>query len=125
MSPGSGKAPGTAAFNAAHVCVGMRRSCRRTEPGETHLTPGSRAIRSSHVRVSIRDLRNHGGDIVERAAGGEAITITRAGTPVAQLQALPARPVSAEQLLERWSRLPRVDADALRADIDKTLDARL
>ena len=75
--------------------------------------------------VSIRDLRNHGGDIVERAAGGEAITITRAGTPVAQLRALPARPVPAEQLLERWSRLPRVDADALRADIDAALDARL
>ena len=75
--------------------------------------------------VSIRDLRNHGGDIVERAAGGEAITITRAGTPVAQLCALPTRSIGAEHLLERWSRLPRVDADALRADIDATLDPRL
>ena len=75
--------------------------------------------------MSIRDLRNHGGDIVERAAGGEAITITRAGTPVAQLRALPARPIGAERLLERWRRLPRIDADALRADIDTTLDSRL
>jgi len=75
--------------------------------------------------VSIRDLRNHGGDIVERAAGGEAITITRAGTPVAQLRALPGRPVAAERLLERWRRLPRIDADALRADVDTTLDSRL
>ena len=75
--------------------------------------------------VSIRDLRNHGGDIVERAAGGEPITITRSGTPVAQLTALPGRAVLAEHLLERWSRLPRIDADALRADIDATLDARL
>ena len=75
--------------------------------------------------VSIRDLRNHGGDIVERAARGEAITITRAGTPVAQLRALPARSLTAEHLLERWSRLPHVDADALRADIDAVLDPRL
>lgn len=75
--------------------------------------------------VSIRDLRNHGGDIVERAARGEPITITRAGTPVAQLRPLPDRPIAADQLLLRWSRLAPLDADALRADIDAALDARL
>ncbi|MHB1469709.1 MAG: type II toxin-antitoxin system Phd/YefM family antitoxin, partial [Solirubrobacteraceae bacterium] len=31
--------------------------------------------------VSIRDLRNHGGEVVDRAASGERITITRAGEP--------------------------------------------
>ncbi len=77
------------------------------------------------AEVSIRDLRNRGGDIVERAASGEPITITRAGTPVAQLRALPGRPVPAERLVERWRRLPPVDADALRAELDATLDARL
>jgi len=76
------------------------------------------------AEVSIRDLRNHGGDIVERAAGGESITITRAGTPVAQLRALPGRPVPAERLLERWRGLPAVDADALRTELDATLDSR-
>lgn len=80
---------------------------------------------SSMVDVSIRDLRNHGGEVVDRAARGEQITITRAGTPVAQLRPLPPRPISAQQLLERWRRLPRVDPDALRADIDATLDASL
>jgi prevent-host-death family protein len=75
--------------------------------------------------VSIRDLRNHGGDIVERAAGGEPITITRAGKPVAQLRPLGPRPITAATLIERWSRLPRVDAVALRADIDAAIDARL
>ena len=75
--------------------------------------------------VSIRDLRNHGGDIVERAAGGEPITITRAGIPVAQLRPLPGRPIAAEQLLARWRRLPPLEADLLRADIDATLDSRL
>jgi prevent-host-death family protein len=75
--------------------------------------------------VSIRDLRNHGGEVVERAARGEAITITRSGRPVAQLRSLPPRPLSAEQLLARWRRLPPVDARALQADIDATLDPRL
>lgn len=75
--------------------------------------------------VSIRDLRNHGGDIVERAAGGEEITITRSGRPVAQLTALPKPALTAELLLERWRRLPRVDAEALRADVDAVLDQRL
>jgi prevent-host-death family protein len=75
--------------------------------------------------VSIRDLRNHGGEVVDRAARGESITITRAGTPVAQLRSLPPRPLSAEQLLARWQRLPAVDAAALRADIDATLDPRI
>jgi len=77
------------------------------------------------AEVSIRDLRNRGGDVVDRAARGEQITITRAGKPVAQLRPLPPRPVGAEQLLARWSHLPRLDADALQGDIDATLDARL
>ena len=77
------------------------------------------------AEASIRDLRNHGGEIVERAAGGESITITRAGRPVATLQALPARPLAPEQLLERWRRLPEVDPASLRADLDAVLDARV
>ena len=75
--------------------------------------------------VSIRDLRNHGGDIVERAAGGEPITITRAGKPVAQLRPLGPRPVAAATLIQRGRRLPRVDPAGMRADIDATIDARL
>lgn len=73
----------------------------------------------------MRDLRNHGGDVVDRAARGEPITITRAGTPVAELRPLPPRPLTAEQLLLRWRRLPVVDPERLRSDIDATLDPRL
>jgi antitoxin (DNA-binding transcriptional repressor) of toxin-antitoxin stability system len=75
--------------------------------------------------VTIRDLRNHGGDVVERAARGEQITITRAGKPVAELRAVPQVALSAETLLERWHRLPRVDPVALRGDIDRVLDSSL
>jgi antitoxin (DNA-binding transcriptional repressor) of toxin-antitoxin stability system len=75
--------------------------------------------------VSIRDLRNHGGDVVDRAAGGETITVTRAGRPVAELRAVPRRAISAESLLSRWHRLPVIDPQALRSDIDDLLDNRL
>jgi antitoxin (DNA-binding transcriptional repressor) of toxin-antitoxin stability system len=77
------------------------------------------------AEVSIRDLRNHGGDVVDRAARGEQITITRAGKAVAELRAVPHVPLAAEALLARWRMLPSVDAAALRADIDEVLDASL
>jgi prevent-host-death family protein len=77
------------------------------------------------AEVSIRDLRNHGGDVVDRAARGEQITITRSGRAVAELRAVSHPPLSAEALLSRWHRLPRVDPAALRADIDGSLDASL
>jgi antitoxin (DNA-binding transcriptional repressor) of toxin-antitoxin stability system len=77
------------------------------------------------AEVSIRDLRNHGGDVVNRAARGEQITITRAGKAVAQLRAVPNAPLSAEALLARWHMLPTVDAGHLQADIDEVIDASL
>jgi prevent-host-death family protein len=75
--------------------------------------------------VSIRELRNRGGVVVDRAAGGEQITITRAGKAVAELRPLPAAPLRAEALLTRWRRLPAVDPSALRADVDDIMDASM
>jgi antitoxin (DNA-binding transcriptional repressor) of toxin-antitoxin stability system len=76
------------------------------------------------ANVTIRDLRNHGGEVVDRAARGEQITITRSGKPVAELRAL-RPPLSAEALLDHWKRLPAVDPVALRADVDHLLDPGL
>jgi prevent-host-death family protein len=73
--------------------------------------------------VSIRDLRNHGGDVVDRAARGEQITVTRSGKAVAELRAVSRTPLSAEALLSNWRALPAVDPSALRADVDSVLDA--
>jgi antitoxin (DNA-binding transcriptional repressor) of toxin-antitoxin stability system len=75
--------------------------------------------------VSIRDLRNHGGEVIDRVAAGERIIITRAGHPVAELRALPHRSPDPVTLLERWRTLPHVDPVALRADIDDLLDPSL
>lgn len=75
--------------------------------------------------VSIRDLRNHGGDVVDRATRGEQITITRSGRAVAELRAVTRPPLSAEVLVSHWRALPALDPVALRGDIDAVLDASL
>lgn len=75
------------------------------------------------AEVSIRDLRNRGGEVVERAQRGERLTITRAGKPVAQLVALARPPVALDELVRRRARLPEVDPAQLRRDIDVVIDA--
>jgi prevent-host-death family protein len=75
--------------------------------------------------VSIRDLRNKGGDVVDRVARGERITITRAGKRVAELRPLSRPGLEADALLQRWRHLPPVDPAALRRDIDEFLDPQL
>jgi prevent-host-death family protein len=71
--------------------------------------------------VSIRDLRNHGGDVIDRVEAGEHVTVTRSGKPVAELRPLGPNPIARSFLLKRWSRMPAVDADRLRAEIDRIL----
>ena len=75
--------------------------------------------------VSIRDLRNHGGDVIDRVEAGEHLTVTRDGKPVAELRPLRARKATVDALLRRWSRLPRIDPARLRRDIDSIVDSRL
>lgn len=75
--------------------------------------------------VTIRELRNHGGEVVDRAARGEPITITRAGRAVAELRALSRPPASAATLMASRRALPPVDPVALREDVDRLLEASL
>jgi prevent-host-death family protein len=77
------------------------------------------------AEVTIRDLRNHGGEVVDRVRAGERITITRDGEPVAELSPVPRRPLDAATLIERFSKLPPVDPERLRADIDALIDQSL
>ena len=83
----------------------------------------SRVILFGVADVSIRDLRNHGGDVVDRVERGETVVITRAGKPVAELRPLRKKRLSAEELLERCRRLPHVDPRQLREDVDAVVDA--
>ena len=75
--------------------------------------------------AAIRDLRNKGGEVIDRAASGETITITRDGAPVAELRPLRKPGISSTELLARWNRLPAMDAQALRDDLDAIMDASL
>jgi prevent-host-death family protein len=75
--------------------------------------------------VSVRDLRNYGGQILNRVEGGETMTITRDGSPVALLTPFPQPRLSAAALLESWKNIPRIDADSLRRDTDQVLDQTL
>ncbi len=73
-------------------------------------------------RVTIRDLRNRGGEVVDRVAAGARVTITRDGRPVAELG--PVRPdgLRAVAVLRRWRRLPPVDPARFRRDVDDVID---
>ena len=75
--------------------------------------------------VSVRELRNYGGQILDRVVGGESMTITRDGTPVAMLSPLPIPRLSAAALLDRWKNVPVIDGDRLREDIAEILDLDL
>lgn len=75
--------------------------------------------------VTIRELRNHGGEVVDRAARGEQVTITRAGKPVAELRPVGRQPLTSETLLARWHHLPPVNYRAMRDELDEVLDPAL
>jgi antitoxin (DNA-binding transcriptional repressor) of toxin-antitoxin stability system len=63
--------------------------------------------------------------VVDRVEAGELVTVTRDGRPVAELRPVRSRGVMSAALLERWRRLPAVDAGALRREIDTAIDPSL
>ncbi|MSR20770.1 MAG: type II toxin-antitoxin system prevent-host-death family antitoxin [Gemmatimonadetes bacterium] len=75
--------------------------------------------------VTVRELRNQGGRVLQRVAKGESLTVTLDGRPVAELRPLPGRALPAATILARWRGLPSVDGRAFRADLDRTLDTSL
>lgn len=74
------------------------------------------------TEVTIRELRNHGGDVVDRVAAGERVIVTRSGKPVAELRPVRSTHLFGAVLLQRWRRLPPMDPDGLRRDLDDVLD---
>ena len=72
--------------------------------------------------VSIRELRNHGGEVIDRVAQGDRVTITRNGRPVAELSPLRRPPSGRDALINRRRSLPHVDPTAMRRQLDQLLD---
>jgi prevent-host-death family protein len=75
--------------------------------------------------VTIRELRNHGGEVVDRVASGGRVIVTRSGRAVAELRPLAKPSLTAAALIERRRTLPPVDPDQLRRDVDAVLDSSL
>lgn len=75
--------------------------------------------------VTIRELRNHGGEVVDRVLAGESLTVTRDGDPVAELRPLGRARLSATALIERRRHLLTVDPVRLRTDVDQLIDPAL
>jgi len=77
------------------------------------------------AEVSVRDLRNHGGDVLDSVMRGESVTVTRQGKPIAELRPIAEAGTLATTLLDRWHALPVLDLEVLRHDLDEVLDPAL
>ena len=73
----------------------------------------------------MRDLRNKGGEVLDRVERGERVIITRDGRAVAELRPLPRRRARTAELIAHRKALPPVDDVDLRRDIDAVLDPSL
>ena len=69
--------------------------------------------------ISQREFRNNSAAVMDAVEAGETYHITRNGVKIAELRPLPRRRrPTAETLVERHRRLPRVDHARLRQDAD-------
>lgn len=75
--------------------------------------------------VSVRDLRNHGGVVLDSVARGETVTVTRQGKPIAELRPRPVAGTPASAVLAHWRGIPVLDLADLRADLDDVIDPAL
>ena len=71
--------------------------------------------------VTVRELRNQGGQVLDRVLAGEQLTITRDGQPVAELSPL-SIPTNLSTLKKRAAKLKTIDPISLRNDLDEIVD---
>jgi prevent-host-death family protein len=70
--------------------------------------------------ITQRELRNNSAAVMNAVEAGETYHITRNGTEVAELRPLPRRRrLTAEELVARHRRLPRVDYARMHAEADE------
>ena len=73
--------------------------------------------------ITQRQLRNDSAKVLRAVQEGQSMTITRNGTPVAELRPVAARRFVSRATLEEASRTaPRIDARRFRNDIDAIID---
>lgn len=75
--------------------------------------------------IGQRQLRNDNAKVIEAVAAGATFTVTRNGTPVAELRPVRQRRpqfVSRADLLKEAARGPHIDGTRFRADLDRLVD---
>ncbi|OLT09200.1 hypothetical protein BJF78_31180 [Pseudonocardia sp. CNS-139] len=73
--------------------------------------------------ISQREFRNNSAAVMDSVEAGETYWVTRNGVPVAEVRPVPQRRrFSAEELVARHRRLPRVDYEAMRRDTDEIIE---
>lgn len=73
--------------------------------------------------ISQREFRNDSGAIMKRVEEGESFVITSNGRTIAELRPLHrGRSVSRDVALAAFAGAARVDFDALRRDLDSTVN---
>lgn len=70
--------------------------------------------------ITQREFRNNSAAVMDQVESGETFHITRNGVEVAELRPLPRkRRLSAEELVARHRKLPRVDYSEMRDEADE------
>jgi prevent-host-death family protein len=70
--------------------------------------------------ITQREFRNKSAAVMDAVEAGETYHVTRNGVPVAELRPLSRRRrLSAEELVDRHKRLPRVDYTNMRQEADE------
>jgi prevent-host-death family protein len=69
--------------------------------------------------ISQREFRNSSASVMDAVEAGETFHVTRNGVEIAELRPLAQRRrMTAEELVERHKRLPRMDAAEMRREAD-------
>jgi prevent-host-death family protein len=70
--------------------------------------------------ITQREFRNNAASVMDQVEAGESFHVTRNGVEVAQVSPVARRRrLSAEELVERHRRLPRVDYAQMRDEADE------
>ena len=70
--------------------------------------------------ISQREFRNNSAAVMDAVEAGEIYHVTRNGVEIAELRPVTRRRrLSADELVERHRRLPRIDHDRMRDEADE------
>jgi prevent-host-death family protein len=68
--------------------------------------------------INQREFRNNSAEVMDAVEAGETYHVTRNGVEVAELRPLARRRrLTAEELVDRHRRLPRVDSERMRLEV--------